>query len=384
MKKRVLIDATPLANYADGLSPYLINLVKHLPEESFNDIEYTILINPIVIPEDYIRLEQVGKIKIIKKRIARIGPKRDWDMFWFLRKHEGNFDLIHITSNNYPFALKKGICTIHDVTFKTGLFDSPKYTFNLAVTYMDWVIRNCLKKSKAIITVSTSTKDELIKWFKPGEIISNKIQVINQGWEHLQTYRTNDNASCDTPPQQHDYLFYLGTLRIHKNISNLLLAFKLAIKEISPLKKLAISGFNYHMRKEDIATIKAINEAEERVFFTGYLSNACVEEYFKNADAYILPSLSEGFGLPILEAFYFDTPVLCSNTTSLPEVAGNAAIYFNPYDPNDIAKAIVQFYNDSSLAAGMKQKGKEQLQKFSWKKTASKTVDLYKKVLDIS
>ncbi len=102
---------------------------------------------------------------------------------------------------------------------------------------------------------------------------------------------------------------------------------------------------------------------------------------FSNADAFIYPSLWEGFGIPILEAFYYNVPVLCSNTASLPEVAGDAGIYFDPYDPESIAEAIVGFYADETKRVTYIEKGKEQLAKFSSTKAAIETIELYEKCL---
>lgn len=379
MKKKVLIDATPVIAVVDGLSNYIINLIKYLPEESFNEIEYTILINKGLKRDEFTSFLHAGKYLVLEKKIAPIGPKRDWDMFWFLLKYKKKFDLIHITSNNYPFSLGKGVCTIHDITFKR-YFDNPKYSFKLATTYMNAVIRHSLKRSLAIIAVSNSTKNELIKWYKLDDENSKKIKVVYQGWEHLSAFK-NDNDCTDAFTLNNEYIFYLGTFRIHKNISNLLQAYKLSIPHIPTNKKLAISGNSKHLQEKDKKLLEELNQDEERVVFTGYLTNECVEKYFKNADAYILPSLSEGFGIPILEAFFYNTPVLCSHTTSLPEVAGNAAAYFNPYDAQNIADTIINFYSDPSSSIKLIEEGKSQLQKFSWKKTALETVNIYRECI---
>jgi len=378
VKKKVLIDATTVTSLVDGLSNYIINLIKYLPAESFDEFEYTILINKGLKRDDFTSFLTAPNFKVLEKQIAPIGPKRDWNMFWFFLKYRKKFDVVHITSNNYPFILNKGIITIHDITFKR-FFDNPKYTFNLATAYMNKVIGNSIKRTKAIIAISNSTKNELIKWYRLDKKGSEKIKVIYEGWEHVKQpdYSRNNITSFIAPPQG-DYIFYLGTFRIHKNISALLAAFLLALDHIPSNKKLAISGSGKNIREDDLTIFNEINKNGERVFFTGYLPNASVAEYFKNADCYILPSLSEGFGLPILEAFYYQTSVLCSNTTSLPEVAGSAAIYFDPYNTQDIAEAIIKFYDSPSLAGQLIEAGNEQLKKFSWSKTAKETVEVYR------
>ena len=103
MKKKVLIDATPVTSLVDGLSNYIINLIKYLLAESFDEFEYTILINKGLRRDEFTSFLTASNCKVLEKRIAPIGPKRDWNMFWFFLKHRKKFDVVHITSNNYPF-----------------------------------------------------------------------------------------------------------------------------------------------------------------------------------------------------------------------------------------------------------------------------------------
>ncbi|HEX2682365.1 MAG TPA: glycosyltransferase family 1 protein [Ferruginibacter sp.] len=383
MKKRILIDATTVTFQVDGLSNYIINLIKHLPEASFDHFEYTVLMNPNINRRELTDHVKNGNFKVIERKVAPIGPKRDWDMFWFLLKHEKNYDLIHITSSNFPVSLRKGVCTIHDLTFRK-YFDNPKYTFNLATKYMNWVVRNCMKYAKAVIAVSQSTKQELLNGYHLDLAAKEKIHVIYEGWEHLIHYNKNEEDPCEGDRMVNDdYLFYLGTSRKHKNLSNLLSAFKLAMPHIPANKKLAISGSDKYINNMDMSVISDVNSSGKRIYFTGYLSNACVEKYFKNADAYIFPSLSEGFGIPVLEAFYYEKPVLCSNTTSLPEVAGDAAFYFDPHDPQSIANTIINFYNNPPDKNLLAERARLQLKKFSWAKASRETVAVYKNCLGL-
>lgn len=381
MKKRILIDASTVTAQLDGLSHYILNLIKYLPEASFEKFEYSVLINKGLRRKAISSQLNDPRINVIEEQIAPIGPMRDWNMYWFLKKHKDKFDLVHITSNNFPFALKNGVCTIHDITFKR-YFDSPKFTFNLAQFYMDRVIRNALKNAKAIITVSKSTKNDLVNTYGLNEAVCNKINVIHQGWEHLINEIDADDKGCAQElPVNSDYLLYVGTFRIHKNISRLFQGFQKAMKDLPAHKKLVVIGSDKHLKPADIEVINEINRNGKHVYFTGYLSQACVEKYFKQADAYIFPSFSEGFGLGVLEAYYYDLPLLCSNLTSLPEIAGDAALYFDPYNTDDIAAAILKFYADPGLRVELIAKGKERLKVFSWKKNAAAAVELYERTL---
>ena len=381
MKKRILIDATTVIDKADGLSTYIINLVKNLPEESFNIFDYTILMHPGPVRNELTSLLQDNKFKVIKYQVAPIGPKREWDMFWFLQKYRKSFDLFHSTSNYYPMFLKGGIATVHDITFRK-YFNAPKWSFNMAPRFLSFITRNGLYRAKAVIAVSDFTKQDLVASFNLNDKIKNKIQVIYEGWEHLMP-APNELIVNEVYPQYENYLFYVGTTRLHKNMKNLLKAFSLAKKSLAPGIKIVVSGNATYLDAEDKKNVDLINNDGERIIFTGFVSKNVLEQLFRNADAFIFPSLSEGFGIPVLESFYFKKPLLCSNTTSLPEVAGNAALYFNPADAENMAAVIIAFYKDPSLGAALIDKGTERLKLFSWKKTAVDTTELYKRVLGL-
>lgn len=378
MKKRVLIDATTVVEKKDGLSQYIISLLANLPDAAFDSFQFMVLVNTGVQRRELWDVLGYREFEVIRAKIAPIGPKRDWDMFRFLRKYRNKFDLFHSTSNQYPIFLKSGIATVHDITFKKYL-DSSWWTFNLASRYLNLVIKRSLKNSAAVIAVSAYTRQDLIRNFKTGAATQDKIKVIYEGWEHLVN---NDTDNVPEPmPLYKDYLFYVGTTRLHKNMKNLLSAFRIASGSIPENIKLVISGNETYLDEADKNTIAAINRNGERVIFTGFVSKAVLEHLFKNADAFIFPSLSEGFGIPVLESFYFKKPLLCSNATSLPEIAGNAALYFDPEKPEDIAAVIAYFFNNRTKEQELVSLGTERLKLFSWKKAALETVELYSSVL---
>lgn len=375
MKKRILIDASTVISKIDGLSQYIINLIKHLPEESFDIFDYSVLVNKDLNRNALTDILKDQRFTIIEARIAPIGPQREWDMFWFLRKYKTKFDLFHSTSNQYPLYLKKGIATIHDITFRKYL-NAPWYTFKTASFFLNLVIKNSLYRSVAVIAVSEFTKNDLVNKYQLNEKIQKKISVIYEGWEHL--INSDDNEIVNTELFEFEnYLFYVGTTRVHKNMKNLLKAFIIAANEINENISLVIVGNESYLDDDDKKSINAINEKYKRVFFTGFVSKKELDYLFTNCCAFIFPSLSEGFGIPVLEAFYFKKPLLCSNSTSLPEIAGNAALYFDPSNPEDIARSVITLYKDPAIGPGLVKKGEERLQLFSWKKTASQTVQLY-------
>jgi glycosyltransferase involved in cell wall biosynthesis len=229
-----------------------------------------------------------------------------------------------------------------------------------------------------VICVSDFTRRELSQLFRATADEQARMIVIPEGWEHLS--EANDNCEKFSF-EDGGYVFFLGSYRLHKNMTKLLKAFLLAAGRIPHRKKLVISGTSNRLSDADRALVQKINAEGDRVVFTGYVSTACVHRLYTHADAFIFPSLAEGFGLPVLEAFYCQTPLLCAGVSSLPEVAGDAALYFDPTDPAAIADAMVNFYSDPSMGAELIKKGNERLKVFSWTRTAEATVELYRECL---
>ena len=374
-KKRILIDATTVTNITDGLSQYIINLIKNFPKEAFLIFDFSILVNKNVERKELKELIGSGKFTIIESDIAPIGPRRDWDMWKFYKKNKEKFDTFHSTSNQYPLCIKNGIATIHDITFKF-YFDKPWWTFRLAQQYLNLVIKNSLNKAATVIAVSDATKNVLIKCYNLDEEKSKKITTIYEGWEHL--IEDKEEQKADLEYEYGQYLFYVGTMRKHKNMKNLLAAFNIAILSLPKEINLVLTGSEAYLTNEDQKLVHLINENRKRVIFTGYVSKQNLNTLFHKSDAFIFPSLSEGFGIPVLESFYFKKPVICSHTTSLGEIAGDAALLFNPEDVNDIAEKICFFYANPELKTVLIEKGTKRLTEFSWQKAAKETIELYK------
>ena len=377
MRSRIWVDATTIIERVDGLSQYIINLLKYMPEEAFDKFDISVLINPNIPRKDLKELINSGKYKFIYISIAPIGPRRDWDMFWFLQKNKGKFDIFHNTSSQYPLFLKGGIATIHDLTFKK-FQNTSRRTFGLSKYYLNRVIRHSVKNADAIITVSQFTCNDLLSYYPRVNGLKQKTVVIHEGWEHLECKQPEGSLSVNPPCN--NYFFYLGSARIHKNLSRMIDAFELALPQIPDTINLLISGEMLLLKEKDKKKVFEINKNKKRVFFSGIIPQEELPIYFKHAKAFVFPSLSEGFGLPILESFYFNIPILCSQTTSFPEIAGDAALFFDPLDIKSIADSIIKIINDSELADSIVRKGKERIIFFSWKKTAAQVLDVYHKL----
>jgi len=176
------------------------------------------------------------------------------------------------------------------------------------------------------------------------------------------------------------FFLFIGTLQPRKNISRLIQAFKQLPLELQHEFPLVVIGRNGWNADEDITAMKRLEE-QSIGRWLDYVSDEDKAVLLQCAGAFVFPSLYEGFGLPVLEAFASKTPVITSNSTSLPEVAGGAAMLVDPYSPDSIADAMLQIVSNQEMALGLIERGKIRAREFSWTETASKTAEVYKSLI---
>ena len=174
------------------------------------------------------------------------------------------------------------------------------------------------------------------------------------------------------------YLLYVGNSYPHKNLDRLVSAFEIVIKNNPDLLLILVGKIDYfYQRLEKL--VRDLN-LEHKIIFTGAVSDQELNGLYQNAIAYVFPSLAEGFGLPGLEAMARGCPVISSKADPLPEIYGRAAVYFNPYDINEMAEVIHRVISDNDLREKIKQFGLEQAKKYSWQECAQKTLDIYREI----
>lgn len=186
-------------------------------------------------------------------------------------------------------------------------------------------------------------------------------------------------ATFHLPPSTFQYLLYVGSAFPHKNLKRLIKAFEALKPELPELKLIFVGKLEYHARELQKTSESSRFGAD--ILFTGFVSEPELKWLYQHARAYVFPSLSEGFGLPALEAMAHGCPVVSSSTTCLPEVYGNAALYFDPQDIEGMADEIKKVLSSESLRQELVKKGYEQTQKYSWQRMARQTVDIYQELL---
>jgi glycosyltransferase involved in cell wall biosynthesis len=243
------------------------------------------------------------------------------------------------------------------------------------------------KKASAVVTVTSYAKDQIAKY---SGIDAANIVPIHIGPKSS----VAENEFCAVvdhnlePLLQKKYILHVGTIEKRKNLTTLLKAFELLLQNNPQDLYLIIVGqkSNKPTLKDDAVfeMVAASSLLKEHVIFTGYLTDSQTATLYKHAALYVFPSVNEGFGIPILEAFAHKVPVLVSNNSCLPEVAGNAAIGFDPYKPDALSTLIAQTLNDTALLQSLQEKGTERLAHFSWRKTLNALESVFERSINKS
>lgn len=272
-----------------------------------------------------------------------------------------NFDIFHSTYYDPYFleVLKKPyVITVHDLIF-FKYKDLPNRDNEIA--QMSKVIKN----SNRIIAISENTKKDLIGILN---ISPEKIDVIYHGFNKVYS---NKNLN-----QHGRYILYVGARPGYKNFKNLAKAFKIISIKDKDLKLICVGS---SFTKKEIEELNILGILQKTIAIG--VNEMKLNQLYSNALAFVYPTEYEGFGMSILEAFSNDCPVCLSNTSCLPEIAGEAGIYFDPLSPECIADAIRKTINDPIFSRGMIEKGKNRLLSFSWEKCAEQTIKSYENAL---
>lgn len=352
-----------------GISRYSLNLVREL-EKLPADYRFTVLLGPIDFPKWKPHDERFTKLFAPYKHYS-LG-----EQFGLLRLlYSLKPDLVHFTSFNAPVLyFGKRIFTIHDLTLVhfRNIRGSLKHKIIYPIKYwaMRFVLRCAIMQSNALITDSQYVKQDILVTWGKGLLHPVQPEKITVTPLAVETY---EGAKTQPRPIKEDYLLYVGAAYPHKNLDVLAKGYE-RLKETHPDLKLVVIGKQDYWQKK-------LGGENKSITFPGYLPYEKLVAYYQSASLFVFPSLSEGFGLPPLEAMAYGAPVLSSNRTSIPEACGDAAEYFDPHSPKDLADKAEALLADPERRKEMIRLGKEQVKKFSWKKMAQQTLEVYNKSL---
>jgi len=371
-RKRIGIDARMYGYAQTGIGNYIRHLLEYIFENDKTN-EFVIFLMPEEFDNFNTPNERVKKVKVDSRWY---GWKEQ--LLFPLSIYKENLDLMHFTHFNSPILyFKKSIVTIHDIT--PYFFPGHKMKSPIRKAGFRLVFSSSVRKAKKVIAVSNSTKNDILKYFK---IKEEKIEVVYEGVDG-QFKVTEDGAALKNLKQKYGikkpFLFYTGVWRNHKNLVGLVKAFALLRKEYALDISMVLGGKEDPYYPEVRKTWKELG-LEEDIIRIGFIEQKELPLFYDAAYAFIIPSFYEGFGLIGLEAMACGTPVISSDRTSLPEILGDAAIYFNPNDPQDMAKKIHMVFNDKKLYNELIKKGTKQVKKYSWNRMGWETLELYRKI----
>ena len=289
-------------------------------------------------------------------------------------------DVLFVPAHVLPLTCPvPAIVTVHDL----GYYHFPQAHRLADRHYLAWSTRRHTRVAHHIIADSQATKDDLVALYQADP---KRITVVYLGRDKDLAPVRNPQLIAQVKQRYHiegEYVLYLGTLQPRKNISRLIEGFHIALQMLSPAYqtiKLVIAGQKGWLYDEIFNQVQHFGLGE-RVIFSGYVAAEDKASLLSGALVYVFPSLYEGFGLPVLEAMACNTPVLTSNTSSLPEVAGEAALLVDPLDTQAIASGLARLVTDAALRQKLVEKGHRQLEQFSWDKAAQQIVEIVEQIL---
>lgn len=368
---RIGIDARFFGSIGKGLGRYTQKLIENL-ERIDKGNQYYI----------FLRKENWGEYQPRSVNFIKVMVNIPWYGFReqlqfpkLLKKFE--LDLVHFPHFNVPIFYKgKFVVTIHDLILfhyptKRASSLSPFFYFFKKMAHR-LVIRNAVKKSEKIFAVSRHTKDDIKKYFN---IPAEKVAVTYEAIDPIQKIINEPSGKIIKKYGIiKPYILYVGNAYPHKNLERLVLVFREIAKKHPHLYLVLVGKEDYFYKRLK----KYVTENfAKNVLFADYVPDDHLGIVYREALLYVFPSLYEGFGLPPLEAMSRNLPVASSNASCLPEILGDAAIYFDPNAMTEMAETIEKAIFDGELRQNLIRKGREQIKKFSWEKMARKTLEIY-------
>ncbi|PIY69173.1 hypothetical protein COY90_02075 [Candidatus Roizmanbacteria bacterium CG_4_10_14_0_8_um_filter_39_9] len=347
-----------------GVSVYTLRLLQYFQKHASKNLQFVVFLRSAPLKElpdgtDFY------SYKIIRSSFLWSQLFLPFELFKRIFTHP--IDVFFSPAHYAPrFCPCPTVVTIHDVAYvhypdeflKRDLFQLTHWT------------RYSIKNASKIISVSKTTKKDVIAQYNTTE---NKIEVIYNGFEKNITSKARSLSSLSK--QYHfntPYILYVGTLQPRKNIITLIKSFAFFNKK-HPEYSLVIVGKKGWLFDEIFKEARD-QYVNNKIIFTGYVTDDELAVLYKNSHCFVLPSFYEGFGLPLLEAMSFGTPVISSFASSLPEIGGEACLYFDPQDPTDLFDKLELLTYDPSLQKQLIAEGKKRTLTYSWNKCAKETL----------
>jgi glycosyltransferase involved in cell wall biosynthesis len=360
-RNTITVDARMIG--ASGIGTYLSELLPRMvaarPELAF------VLLGPSSLL-DRLSWTDTANVRIIDFDVPIYSVK---EQIALPRSIPASTDLLWSPHYNIPLAWRGPLAvTVHDLAHLAV----PEFVGGFhRRAYARFMFRQVGRRANAIITVSEFTATEFDRLVGSRRVKPEVVHSgVDRGWFEVPP---------SSPPHVRPYLLYVGNVKPHKNLGRLLEAFSRVAPRIQC--DLLILGKNEGFLSNDSTVRAAAEQLAPRVQLLGALPQEQLMRYVSHAEALVLPSLYEGFGLPPLEAMACGCPAIVSNVASLPEVCGDAAIYFNPFEPASIAEAILRVQKEPGLRETLRCRGLERARRFTWESSAGRTLMILERAL---
>lgn len=364
---------------SSGIQIYATNLMNSILTQHRN-IELSLIYN---ISKNAVKASSYGGLRADVKKICYPIPEKYalklWDSINFPQLDIAgiNFDIIHCATSFVPPIKKtKTIVTVHDLV----CMKHPE----LLIISKDRVkiIIKTIQNADLILTISKNTQKDIIELL---DIDKKKIVVIHLGIDPIFETKIDQQSIKKTLERYRitfPYYLYVGNIDPRKNLRRLITAYGKFVKKKRDKGKLLLIGYRTSRGAEELSIIDDLN-LQERVIYLGYVPRADLPLLYAGAKIFIFPSIYEGFGFPVLEAMSCGVPVITSNTSSLPEIAGDSAYFVVPDSVDSIVEALDAVDSNEDLRLEMINKGLKRAKLFQWQYTASKTVDCYRRLINL-
>lgn len=369
----IAYDATALPPQPVGAGNYIIQLLRALVEQS-TGARFTVFVQPY--QRALLNLPANAPVEYI--RVPRMSPavRLLWEQTIFpLHLARLKPNLLHSPHYTMPLAAPvPTIVTLHDATF----FYYPQHHTRAKRYFFPFIMRQSARRAAALLTISESTRRDMQYWIAapPQKTFATPLGVSPD------FHPINDTAILDAVARKYalpqKFILFVGLLEPRKNLPALLRAYT-RLAPLNPEIALVIVGRKGWMTQAILDQIPAHLHA--RIHFTGYVKQSDLPAVYNLADVFVYPSFYEGFGLPVLESLACGTPVVTTPISSMPEVAGDAALYAPPEDDAKLSQTILQILGDPMLAQTLQMRGLDRAASFTWQRTAQQTLQIYRHVL---
>jgi glycosyltransferase involved in cell wall biosynthesis len=375
----VCLDVSPAAQKHAGLGRYAAEVARTLASDQA-EIDLSLFYNrqgEARLPDDLSHIPH--KTVNIGNKPWRMGVLLSQVLHWSMDSIFGASQIFHATNHLLAhFRQARTVYTLHDLIF----LRYPEYHLPYNRWYLTLTMPRYLRAADMIITPSEWTRQDALKYYRLPE---SKIKVI---YEAAAPYfkPATDLTALNRIRQKYglpeNYILHVATIEPRKNLNRLLEAFQAVLSDWPDLR-LVLVGKKGWLYESFFQKIQALG-LQERIIFPGFVDDEDLPGFYQLAELFVFPSLSEGFGLPPLEAMACGTAVISSNSSSLPEVVGEAGLLIEPTDTAALATAVRRILSDNELRAELKRRSLVQAKKFSWERAVTELKEVYRSLLDES